>query len=282
MSGIGTGPEWTSVAVGRTETRVLQGGPPQASEAVVFIHGNPGSAADWEGMVTAVSSSWRAVAFDLPDFGQTVAGEGFDNTVLEYAEFVGMAIEALGVSRAHLVLHDFGGPIGLVWASLNPDRVASVALINTGILEGYRWHTMARVWQTPVLGELAQLATVRQVFSRVVPGAEPRGLPREFVAEMYDNFDRRTRAAVLKLYRDAKDLGAQSGQIADLLAGADHPAMVIWGAEDSYIPLRFAEAQKRAFPSARIEVIPDSGHWPFVDSPGEVSRLLEAHLAGVG
>lgn len=281
MSGIGTGPEWTSVAVGRTETRVLQAGPPQASEAVVFIHGNPGSAADWEGMVTAVSSSWRAVAFDLPDFGQTVAGEGFDNTVLEYAEFVGMAIEALGVSRAHLVLHDFGGPIGLVWASLNPDRVASVALINTGILEGYRWHTMARVWQTPVLGELAQLATVRQVFSRVVPGAEPRGLPREFVAEMYDNFDRRTRAAVLKLYRDAKDLGAQSGQIADLLAGADHPAMVIWGAEDSYIPLRFAEAQKRAFPSARIEVIPDSGHWPFVDSPGEVSRLLEAHLARV-
>lgn len=281
MSGIGTGPEWTSVAVGRTETRVLQGGPPQASEAVVFIHGNPGSAADWEGMVTAVSSSWRAVAFDLPDFGQTVAGEGFDNSVLEYAEFVGMAIEALGVSRAHLVLHDFGGPIGLVWASLNPDRVASVALINTGILEGYRWHTMARVWQTPVLGELAQLATVRQVFSRVVPGAEPRGLPREFVAEMYDNFDRRTRAAVLKLYRDAKDLGAQSGQIADLLAGADHPAMVIWGAEDSYIPLRFAEAQKRAFPSARIEVIPDSGHWPFVDSPGEVSRLLEAHLARV-
>lgn len=282
MSGLGSEPEWTSVAVGRTETRVLQAGPAQASEAVVFIHGNPGSAADWEGMVTAVSSSWRAVAFDLPDFGQTVAGEGFDHTVLGYAEFVGMAIEALGVSRAHLVLHDFGGPIGLVWASLHPDRVASVTVINTGILEGYRWHTMARVWQTPVLGELAQLATVWPIFSRVIPGAEPRGLPRQFVAEMYDNFDRRTRAAVLELYRDAKDLGARSGQIADLLAEADHPAMVIWGAEDAYIPLRFAEAQKRAFPSARIEVIPDAGHWPFVDSPGEVSQLLEAHLARVG
>jgi pimeloyl-ACP methyl ester carboxylesterase len=261
---------------------VFQGGPLQASEAVVFIHGNPGSASDWEGLVAALSSSWRAVAFDLPDFGQTVAAEGFGNTVAEYADFVGLALDALGVSRAHLVTHDFGGPIGLVWASLSPDRVASVTLINTGILEGYRWHTMARVWQTPVLGELAQLATTRQVFTRVVPGAEPRGLPREFVEEMYGNFDRRTRAAVLRLYRDAKDLGEQSGQIADRLAREDHPALVIWGAGDSYIPLRFAEAQKRAFPSARVEVLPDSGHWPFVDSPTEVSRLLEGHLGRSG
>jgi pimeloyl-ACP methyl ester carboxylesterase len=282
MTGIGQQPEWSSVAVGRTETRVLQGGPVQASEAVVFIHGNPGSASDWEGLVAALSSSWRAVAFDLPDFGQTVAAEGFGNTVAEYADFVGLALDALGVDRAHLVLHDFGGPIGLVWASLSPDRVASVTLINTGILEGYRWHTMARVWQTPVLGELAQLATTRQVFTRVVPGAEPRGLPREFVEEMYGNFDRRTRAAVLRLYRDAKDLGEQSSQIADRLAHEDHPALVIWGGGDSYIPLRFAEAQKRAFPSARVEVLPDSGHWPFVDSPTEVSHLLEGHLGRSG
>jgi len=54
----------------------------------------------------------------------------------------------------HLLVHDFGGPIALTWAAGHPYRVASVTLINTGVLIGYRWHRLAKPWRTPVLGEL--------------------------------------------------------------------------------------------------------------------------------
>lgn len=53
-----------------------------------------------------------------------------------------------------IVAHDFGGPWALAWAARNPDVLASATLINTGVLIGYRWHRYARVWRTPVLGEV--------------------------------------------------------------------------------------------------------------------------------
>lgn len=271
-------PGWRTIRVGGGSVRVFEAGPGQASEATVFIHGNPGSAGDWVGLVGEVGPIGRAVAFDLPDFGQSVAPEGFGNTVGEYAAFVGEALDALGIARVNLVLHDFGGPIGLLWAAGNLDRVGSVTLFNTGILVGYRWHTMARVWQTPVLGELSQIAVSRQIFRRAVSSAEPRSLPRPFLDEMYDNYDRRTRAAVLRLYRSAKDVGEGAAMLAGVIAEADIPTLVVWGERDAYLPARFAEAQREAFPSAEIHLLPDSGHWAFIDDPDASAAFLTSFL----
>jgi len=270
--------EWSSIPVGGVKTRLLQAGPHQASEAIVFIHGNPGSASDWTGLVEEAGRLGRAVAFDLPDFGQTVAQPGFGNTVEEYADFVDQALETLGISSAQLVLHDFGGPIGLTWAAANTDRVAGVTLIDTGVLLDYKWHRLARMWQTPLLGELLNASISRPVFRRLITSPEPRGLPAGFVDEMYDDIDHRTRSAVLRLYRDQKKIGKTSKLLVPPLAAADIPALVIWGASDTYLPVPLAERQKEAFPSAAVHVLPGSGHWPFIDDPATVTRLLTEFL----
>lgn len=275
-------PEWSQLTVGDHMVRTLSAGPGQASEAVVFVHGNPGSAADFSGLVELVSGHHRAVAIELPDFGQSVAAPGFDHTVAGYSDFLGAAIDTLGIDRVIIALHDLGGPIGLRWIAGNLDRVAAVCLINTGILPGYRWHRAARIWQTPVLGELAQAATIGPVFRRSIMSAEPRSLPREFVDEMYSNFDRRTRAAVLDIYRDLKSVGDQAEGAARTLAAADLPGLVIWGAGDPYLPVTFAEKQKLILPSAEIEILPDSGHWPFIDDPAATGSLLTDFLAELG
>ncbi|HRV60283.1 MAG: alpha/beta hydrolase [Solirubrobacterales bacterium] len=280
-SGLEGAPEWSSIAVGDHWIRTFQAGPHQASEAVVFIHGNPGSAADFEGLVKAVAPPRRAVTFDLPDFGQSIAAPGFTHTQSEYAEFIGDAFKALGIRRAHLVLHDLGGPIGLEWASTHTGQIASITLINTGVLAGYRWHRTARIWQTPVAGELFQAAAFRSMFRRVINSQEPRGLPRDFIDGMYDNYDRRTRKAVLGIYRDLKKVGKTSKQLIPLLAAADLPALVIWGAGDPYLPVSFADRQRSSFPSARVHILPDSGHWPFIDDPPAVTDLLIEFLATV-
>lgn len=273
--------EWSSIPVGGVTTRLLQAGPHQASEAFVFIHGNPGSAADWTGLVEEMGSLGRAVAFDLPDFGQSVAEPGFSNTVEEYADFLGQVLEALGITRARLILHDFGGPIGLNWAAANTDRVAGVVLINTGLLLDYKWHRKARIWQTPGLGGLANAMITRPVFRRLISSPEPRGLPTGFTDGMYDNFDRRTKSAVIRLYRDARKIGKTSKLLVPPLAEADIPALVIWGAGDPYLPVSLAERQKEAFPSAVIRILPGSGHWPFIDDPVTVARLLTDFLLRV-
>lgn len=275
--------ERSSLLVDGTRTRLVQAGPADATEAVVFVHGNPGSADDWEGLVGAAAGAGkRAVAFDLPDFGETVAPDGFAHDVPGYAAFVGEALGELGVERVHLVIHDFGGPIGLVWAMAHPDAMASVTLIDTGIMPGYRWHSLARIWRTPIAGELLQAAASRPFFRFMINSKEPRGLPREFTEKMYDHYDRRTRRAVLKLYRATPDPGAMSENLIGLFRPRDIPALVVWGEHDPYLSSSFAQRQSEAFPSADVHVLPASGHWPYADAPETVERLLAEFLGRVG
>ncbi|MDO8211965.1 alpha/beta fold hydrolase [Conexibacter sp. CPCC 206217] len=270
------------VEAGGTRTRLRTAGPQDARDAVVFVHGNPGSADDWDALVDAAGAvGMRAVAFDLPDFGTTVAPSGFVHDVAGYAAFVEALLAALGIERVHLVAHDFGGPIAIAWAAGRPDRLLSVTLLDTGVLPGYRWHRLARVWRTPVLGELFQATATRPAFRWLVGSREPRGLPRAFLDGMYDHYDRRTRRAVLKLYRATSDPGAGARELAALLAPRDIPALVIWGEHDAYLPSSYAARQRDVFPSADVHVLPASGHWPFADAPETVRRLLVEHLERV-
>ncbi len=269
----------TRIEVDGIQDRAVLAGPEGSSEAVVFVHGNPGSADDWQALADACGArGMRAVALDMPDFGETEAPRGFEHTVAGYAVFLDHALEGLGVERAHLVLHDFGGPFGLVWAATHPERLASITLIDTGILPGYRWHRMARIWRTPVVGELFQAIATRSGFRRGIAAAEPKGLPLEFVDRMYDQYDRATKKAVLKLYRSADDPGAAAEEFAAWMSTHDIPALVIWGKQDRYLPASYAERQREAFPLAEVHVLDGSGHWPFVDLPETVERLLLAHL----
>jgi pimeloyl-ACP methyl ester carboxylesterase len=264
----------TRLQVGETSTRAITAGPSDSSEAVVFVHGNPGSADDWEQLVAATGEMGRAVSFDLPDFGDTVAPAGFQHTVESYAKFLDELIRTLGIERVHLVLHDFGGPIGLAWMGANADRLESITLIDIGLMPDYRWHFLARVWRTPVLGEIFQATATRPAFRWLVGRGEPRGLPREFTNRMYDHYDRRTRRAVLGLYRATDEPGEGARELAALMAPRDIPALVIWGEGDIYVPSSYAARQRDAFPSAEVHVLPDSGHWPFADAPDAVKRLL--------
>ena len=90
----------------------------------------------------------------MPGFGKADKPRDFEYTVAGEVRFLDAALTELGIQRVHLVLHDLGGPWGLEWATTNTDRVASIVLINTGVFLDYRWHILARIWQTPVLGEL--------------------------------------------------------------------------------------------------------------------------------
>ena len=262
-------------------TPVSSVGDPDSAEAAVLVHGNPGSRRDWDDLLTRVAPFARAVALDMPGFGHAERPRDFSYTVEGYARFLGSALDQLGVERAHLVLHDFGGPWGLEWAIGNPDRFASAVLINTGALVDYRWHYLAKIWRTPVAGEAFQATTTRSGLRMALRHGNPRGLPRAFVDRMYDEIDAGTTRAVLSLYRATDDPGALGRRQADALAPLDRPALVVWGAHDPYIPVAMAERQREAFASAEIAILEDSGHWPFADDPDGVGRHVEPFLRTV-
>jgi pimeloyl-ACP methyl ester carboxylesterase len=172
------------------------------------------------------------------------------------------------------VLHDFGGPWGLEWASRHPERVASITLLNIGINLGYRWHYMAKIWRTPLVGELFMLTTNRPGLKLALKHGNLRGLPDASFDEMYANFDAGTKRAVLKLYRNTSSLGELSKRWADTLTPHRIPAQIIWGAADPYVPVRFAEFQRQFFAVDSVVRLEDSGHWPMLDNPAAVRNAV--------
>jgi pimeloyl-ACP methyl ester carboxylesterase len=271
-------PRQGQITVGGIETPLLEAGPQDAREAVLFVHGNPGSSTDWTALVDAVGELGRAVAFDMPGFGRAGMADSFDCNVESYAEFIEGALEQLQIERVHLVLHDFGGPFGLVWGLAYPERWASVVLIDIGIMPGYTWHSMARRWRTPMLGELLQAWIPRAGWRRAMQKANPKGLPAQFVEKMYDDYDRTTRRTVLRLYRATPDPGATAAQLGPAAAALHKPALVIWGAKDPFIAVEYAERQREFFDVRDVVILPESGHWPFQDDPDAVAPPLLAFL----
>lgn len=131
---------------------------------------------------------------------------------------------------------------------------------------------MAKIWRTPLLGALF-IATTRPALRLALRHGNPRGLPDAYFDEMYRNFDSGTRRAVLKLYRNTGDIGALSKRWISQISVAKLPALVVWGARDPYVPIRFAEMQRAWFAVQRVVRLQDSGHWPMIDNP---TAVLEA------
>lgn len=265
----------TTVSVGGIRVPVAEGGPAGA-EAVVFLHGNPGSWHDWEALLPRVAKFARVVAPDMPGYGDADKPVDFDYSIRGYAALIGRLLKECGIGRAHLVMHDVGGQWGLAWAVDEPDMFAGATLINAGVLIDYRWHRFARIWRIPVLGALSMEMLTRGGYRSVI-GRDNPGLRREQLDRLYDQLrDPATRRTVLRLYRATsyQHLAAPAGPLAKL----DRPALVLWGSDDRYSPVEQAERQRQAFPHARVMRLEGRGHWPFLEDPDSVANEVVPFL----
>jgi pimeloyl-ACP methyl ester carboxylesterase len=272
------GVEERTIVLAGVRTRVLEAGPDNTTTAVVFL--SPGGTGDWARLLPLVASDKaRAIAFDLPGYAhaEPTWGRGQDlDTVTAYLE---RALAELGIERVHLVAHDVGGPPALEWAARHPSRLLSAAVIDTGALLGFRHHQLAQISRIPEVGELfwAQMTRATVNLSLQYGQTLTRPLPFDYTNRLYDDMDRETRCAIIATYRSAEEseINAFAERQAEVLARRpDRPALVIWGANDPYLPAEMANRQREAFPTARIEIFKDSGHWPFADNPQRTRDVL--------
>lgn len=221
------------------------------------------------------------LAPDLPGFGRSGKAGNLDYTIEGYADFIERYLDLVGIERVSLVAHDWGS-VGLAFALRHPERVARLVVINAiPFLPGYRWHRTARIWRTPLLGELAMGVTTRALmrFStrEARPGRVP--MPETWLDTVFEHFDQGTQRAILRLYRSSpSDVLAAAGARLQTLS---MPALVVWGRADPYIPARFGHAFAQALPDAELVELADAGHWPWFDRPEVIDRVAGFLGAGV-
>jgi pimeloyl-ACP methyl ester carboxylesterase len=259
-------------------TRVLEAGPTD-DEAVVFIHGAPGSADDWGYFLPRAGEFARAVAFDLVGFGRTDKPHCLGYSGPVWATFVQHVLNELGIRRVHMVANDLGGEAATHWAAAHPDAFASTALLNTGTLIRYRWHAIAQLSRLPVLGALSVL--FGGVLMRPALRLYEPPLPRVVLDRWRREYDWASRRAIRRFYRSGPI--RTTSLVVDALRRLDRPALVVWGARNRFVPARHADDQRRSFPRAEIVVLPDEGHYAHLRAPEVVAeRLLPFLRAQVG
>jgi pimeloyl-ACP methyl ester carboxylesterase len=244
----------------------------------VYVHGNPTHSADW---LPFLRRGGPALAIDLPGWGRSDRPAGFDGTMYGLSAFHDRCLERLGVGERDLVVHDWGA-LALIGAQQRPELLRRLVVINAvPLLPGYRWHWVARLWRRRGVGEaLNRLATRRGLALGLRQARGDRGpMPDELVEMIWSCWGRRTGDALLQLYRDAdpdrlaaagRDLGRIEGQ-----------ALVLWGEHDRYLPARFAHRYAEALGNAEAQILPGIGHWPWLEDPGVVDRVL-GFLGGHG
>jgi pimeloyl-ACP methyl ester carboxylesterase len=228
---------------------------------ILYLHGVPTHSWDWIPFL----ERFGGIAPDLPGFGRSAKPADFDYSVGGYDRFLEAFVDELGLERFTLVMHDWGS-VGLALAQRFPERVDRIVMFPiVPFVPGYRWHRVARVWRTPVLGELLMGFTTRWAFRR--------DMPRAIADAAWEHFDHGTQRAILKLYRASPpELMAAAGErLGDIRA----PALILWSTDDPYLPAKFAQLHADALGGdASVELV-DGGHWPWHGRPELVERAGE-------
>ena len=243
---------------------------------ILYLHGIPTSSFDW----LEPLALGGGIAVDLPGFGRSGKRGDLDYSLAGHVAFLDRLLDRLELERVRLCAHDWGAAVGLRWAMTQPERVERLVVIDAvPLLPGFRWRGPARLVRAPLVGPVAvgtATKTVLRMLSRRA-SAGPGPMPEPFVANAAEAFDLGTERAVLRLLRSASpELLAEAGAGLGAIAA---PALVLWGADDPYIPARFGAGYAATLGDATLEVVEDAGHWPWIDRP-EVSVRIVEHLQG--
>jgi haloalkane dehalogenase len=222
-----------------------------SGSAVVLLHGIPASSFLYRKVVPALAGQGlRAVAFDLPGLGLADRPEDFDYSWSGLSRWTGEAIDALGLERCHLVVHDIGGPIGLEWAVRNPERVLSVTALNSMLnVATFRRHWTMAPFAVPGLGEL-MLATMSRWLNAALfyrYGVEDRSAVRRHEAFAYTELLKRSDGgrAFVKIVRGFERTEEKQRLLWEGLADRPYPARVVWGERDPVLDLEHMRVVQR-------------------------------------
>lgn len=279
-----------TIRVNGLRIRVVEDCAPQAErdDPVLMIHGLGGWAENWRDVMPAVAESGRrAIAIDLPGFGESERprrSRYFDPEEPFYAPFVFATLDALGIQRAHIMGHSFGGAVAYTAAVWSPERVRSLTLVAPGGL-GTELARELRVLTLPGMGLLTRLRRSPSITRQILYSCfhDPRACPERVVAEAV----RYGAPAVGEMVRVLRSVVSFRHGVRDeirlpWIAKAERyrgPTLVVWGREDRVVPASLAEEARQLAPEAEIRVIPSCGHLVMVERPRE---MLDVFLPFLG
>ena len=259
-------------------------------EPVLMVHGNPTWSFYYRELIKSLRGRHRVVAPDHIGCGRSdkPSDDRYAYTMQSRVDDLTALVERLDLRDLTLVVHDWGGAIGMAWAVQNPDRVARLVVLNTAAFhlpDGKGFPGSLALARTPLLGDL--LVRGANAFVRganrlcVTRRPMPRDVAQGYLAP-YRSW--RDRVAVHRFVQDIplREADPAYQLISETAAGlqrlADKPMLIGWGMKDFVFDHHFLEEWERRFPQASVHRFEDCGHYVLEDATEELVELVDRFL----
>lgn len=256
-----------------------------AGRPALFVHGTPTWSFEYRHAIRAAMSSCRCIAPDHLGFGLSARPRSASYTPEAHAGRLREFVDALGLDRFALVVHDYGGPIGLPLALAG--RVTRLVILNTWMWpldDDQEMTNRARI----VNGWLGRFVYrhLNASLRLLMPSAYAqrsrltRNIHRQYLEPFRDPRDR-----VLVLWPLAYALLGSSTYYRELYSRIDAlrsiPTSIIWGLRDTAFRPHMLARWKQELPQASVLPLDNAGHWPHEEAPSEVAEAIAEFLRAV-
>ena len=254
---------------------------------LLLLHGITNSSETWEPAVDALAQDFRVIAPDLLGHGHSATPRG-DYSLGAHASGVRDLLSALDIARVTVVGHSLGGGVAMQFAYQFPERCERLVLVSSGGL-GKEVHLLLRAAALPGADWVLPMLTSRSArgigqgigavlrLGRIKPSDDIGVLASGFAS--LDTAG--SRSAFLHTVRSVIDTQGQRVSAVDRLhLAAVLPTLIVWGEEDSIIPLDHGRGAHEAMPGSRLEIFPDAGHMPHHHDPERFAAILADFCAG--
>ena len=260
---------------------------PRDGIPVVMCHGNPTWSYYYRTLIPTLSQTYRVIVPDHVGCGLSDKPQAYAYTLAQHIQNLGALVAHLGLQHITLVVHDWGGAIGMGYATRHPGTVDRFVVFNTSAfyLPAVPW--VLKLARSPVLG-----AVLLRGFNAFA------GLAVWLGVEHRDRMTREVRAGYLSPYRNWHDRIAIYRFVQDIPLAATHPTrttvdaidcalpslrdrpmLILWGAKDFVFTVKsFLAGWRVRFPDAEVHVFGDAGHYVVEDAHERILPLMQAFL----
>ncbi len=258
---------------------------PRDQPVVVCVHGNPTWSFYWRHLILQLRQHFRVVAPDHIGCGLSDKPQQFSYRLKDHVANLEHLLDHLGITRSSLVVHDWGGAIGIGWAIQHPERVQSLVVTNTAAFRSPYMPLSIRLTRAPGLGPL--LVRGCNAFARAaIYRATARGLPR--LASKGLLFPYNSWANRIGTLRFVQDIPMNEQHPSwstlksieeGLVQLGSRPMLVLWGEADWCFTPWFRDQWKQRFPRAEVHSWAKVGHYLMEDAPDQAADTIHAFLA---
>lgn len=255
---------------------------------IVMVHGNPTWSYYYRNIIPLLARNHRVIAVDHVGCGLSDKPQDSNYyTLRQHIENLESLLNTLEILRYSLIVHDWGGAIGMGLAVRYPERIEKIVVLNTAAFRSTRIPLRIRICKWPVIGSL------------LVRGCNGFAWPATFMA-VTQPLRKEIAAAYLAPYNSWKNRVAVAAFVKDIPLKPDHasypelediehglaairdggiPILLLWGGEDFCFDDVFYEEWRRRFPEAEHHYFPDGGHYILEDKLVEITPLLSRFFA---